>query len=354
MIMILVLALITIGFAQLGRREQKNSLDKQLATQAYYAAETGINDAYNLAMVKGGLYDQVKGGANISSTDCLNNSSLWWNHDPVTGLPSTPIKSEIDRTMGTSYSCVMVDLHPRSLTYSGVSPGAYRDVVFSAVDADTGTDTNLRKLFVYWGSADNHKSLETTGGFKPTAGTNPNWGADSLGLIQFSITPMSSSFTRDNLMNNTFTVYMYPQNGSGTVSFAANPDGDGAVVNGKCDGAGDNQCMVAIDNIPVADNYLIHFIDYYDSSNVKINGQDSSGKLIGFEGGQMVVDSTGRARDVLKRLQVHIPLTIDGTKPTEAIEGQSVCKRFTTNPGDAPTPHKPGTYSGNACNFWAQ
>ncbi len=44
-IMVIVLSLITVGFAQLMRTEQRSALDKQLSSQAYYAAETGVNDA---------------------------------------------------------------------------------------------------------------------------------------------------------------------------------------------------------------------------------------------------------------------------------------------------------------------
>ena len=46
LILIIVLSLLTIGFAQLARREQQTALSKQLANQAQYAAESGINDAY--------------------------------------------------------------------------------------------------------------------------------------------------------------------------------------------------------------------------------------------------------------------------------------------------------------------
>src|ERR1700722_1988557 len=48
LVIIVVIALITVGFAQLSRREQQTALDKQLANQAYYAAESGVNDTYYL------------------------------------------------------------------------------------------------------------------------------------------------------------------------------------------------------------------------------------------------------------------------------------------------------------------
>ena len=45
MIIMIILTLIVTGFAQLARREQRATLDRQLASQAFYAAESGINDA---------------------------------------------------------------------------------------------------------------------------------------------------------------------------------------------------------------------------------------------------------------------------------------------------------------------
>src|SRR5689334_20404193 len=45
LILMLVISLIVLGFAQISRRNQRQSLDRQLSTQAFYAAETGINDA---------------------------------------------------------------------------------------------------------------------------------------------------------------------------------------------------------------------------------------------------------------------------------------------------------------------
>ena len=48
MILMIVVGLIVLGFAQISRRNQRQALDRQLSTQAFYAAETGVNDAANL------------------------------------------------------------------------------------------------------------------------------------------------------------------------------------------------------------------------------------------------------------------------------------------------------------------
>ena len=45
MILMTILALISIGFSHLMNRELRQSLDRQLSTEAYFAAESGVNDA---------------------------------------------------------------------------------------------------------------------------------------------------------------------------------------------------------------------------------------------------------------------------------------------------------------------
>src|SRR5665213_517516 len=45
MILVTILALIRVGFSKLMNREVRQALDRQLSVEAYYAAESGTNDA---------------------------------------------------------------------------------------------------------------------------------------------------------------------------------------------------------------------------------------------------------------------------------------------------------------------
>jgi Tfp pilus assembly protein PilX len=42
---IVILSLMTIGFSRIMDRELRQALDRELASQAHYAAESGLNDA---------------------------------------------------------------------------------------------------------------------------------------------------------------------------------------------------------------------------------------------------------------------------------------------------------------------
>ena len=85
-----------------------------------------------------------------------------------------------------------------------------------------------------------------------------------------------------------------------------------------------------------------NLVDYYDSSNVNINGIDTTGAALVFKDGQAQIDATGRAKNVSKRLQVRIPIKAAATLPNFVIEGQSICKRFDTYPGSTTADTLPG------------
>ena len=42
-ILMIVISIIVLSFAKVVRNEQRQTLDRQLSTQAYYAAESGVN-----------------------------------------------------------------------------------------------------------------------------------------------------------------------------------------------------------------------------------------------------------------------------------------------------------------------
>src|SRR5690606_8755556 len=47
-VLILVIGLIVIGFSQVSQRNQRETLDRQLSTQAFYAAESAVNSVQSM------------------------------------------------------------------------------------------------------------------------------------------------------------------------------------------------------------------------------------------------------------------------------------------------------------------
>jgi type II secretory pathway pseudopilin PulG len=312
LILIIVLSLLTVGFAQLARREQQNALDKQLATQAYYAAESGINDAYK-DVQSGLITDQPPSPTpNINTDKCIGAPLTNGSHNDIT--PGSGVSS------GVAYSCVLVNMQPPTQVFNGVSPNADQHETFS-------TNGSLSSLTVYWGSADN----KTTS--RPALGPlTPSGSWNSPAVLQLSITPLGA-VDRGSLISNAFTVDLYPSNGGGAVNY--DPANQGQIIGGHCTGSGTYPCSVTIGNLSGGPNesYLVHIINYYDVSNISLgNLRDTSNTQLDFQDGQIVIDSTGTARSTLKRLQVYLPLTETAPLPPYSLEGQNLCKRFSTEP----------------------
>jgi len=322
LILIIVLALLTVGFAQLARREQQTSLDKQLATQAYYAAESGINDAYK-DIQSGAITDQPPSPTlNINTNQCIGAPLTTASNNNI--IPASGVSS------GVAYSCVLINLQPPVQIFNGVSPSTDQYETFST----TGT---LANLTVYWASADNKPTPRgALGGFIPSGSWN------SPAVLQFSITPLAA-VDRTSLINNSFTVYLYPSGGSGAVNY--DTTNEGQIIGGNCNGTGTYPCSVTIQNLPGSPNesYLVHIINYYDLSNIALgNAQSSGGTKLDFKDGQAVIDSTGKARSVLKRLQVYLPIKKTVPLPPYALQGQDLCKRFSTYPASTTADALPG------------
>ena len=307
--LVLIMALLTVGFAQLTRREQQNALKKQLSVQAYYASESGINDAVD---------DILANKITTSNATCTPT--------PATGVGTNYnlYSKYINSTLGVSYSCVSIDLNPTSLQYTNVSDGSFRTITFSSAGA-----TSIKTLTVSWSSADGQNTPPVSNvGFK----TQSRWTSDKYpAVMEVSLTPLTT-LTRQALTDSDFTTYGYPVTSASTPIFYGSSTSvqEGKINNAQCV-AGTCSMVIDVSSLNTTGPFLLHLTDHYDKSTITITGSDGTSP-VKFQGGQAVIDSTGRARDVVKRLQVHIPLNAAGVLPNYAIEAGNVCKRITTYP----------------------
>jgi type II secretory pathway pseudopilin PulG len=334
LIMIVVLALITVGFAQLARREQQSALDKQLATQAYYASESGINDTQQLIQKVIANPGGIPGLLPSLNSLTPPSAGLGGSEDPdkcldQQGFPGIA-NGSISNGTGVSYSCVLLNLTPPNMVWSGVSPDADRSTTFS-------TTGSLGSFTVFWSSHDNNTTpqpgLTADNEFAPSA----SWvSGNHPAVLEVSLTPLND-LSRNGMIANTFNVFLYPSAGTGG-NVTYDTTSQGQVQGNACSAT---TCKVTINGINggSGDQFLVHIMDYYDQSDITVgNARDKvTGTQIDFVNGQAVIDSTGKARTVLKRLQVYAPIVPAAPLPPYALEGQNVCKRFDTVPSPGTT-----------------
>jgi hypothetical protein len=104
----------------------------------------------------------------------------------------------------------------------------------------------------------------------------------------------------------------------------------GKIVSGDCrttNYPNNPYCSVSI-NIPASTQVYLRLRSLYLQTSVTVSAT-SAGSAVSLVGDQAVIDATGKAQDILRRIQVRIPLHHDAQIPEFAIQtGDTLCKRL--------------------------
>lgn len=356
-IFVLVMSMVTVGFAQLARHEQQNSLNKQLADQAYYAAETGINEIKTELPNLEAAY--ATNPTLVDPTKCLGSPYI-----QNVNTANNPNAGVVDTNSDVTFTCALVNLHPNKNVFSGGNQyGAINDIF---------TTKGLDHLTFMWGSNDTvpQNQPRTSGGFPQ----QNQWGS-SPPVVQFSITPVDpggpgTNFIRNDLIQNTFTTYLYPGNGSAIPdpintaapvpvgSIAYSPDGvypnssttnapivDAAYPSGNSEYPYQFTITGLPGNAAVNETWIVHIVWFYDSPKVQIQGYALTGSTaLDLSSGEAQVDVTGKAKNVSKRIVEYLPVsqtTSSGQQSTQngidtlpffAVSSGATCSKMATHP----------------------
>jgi len=312
-VFIAIISLIVISFALLMRREQRQALDKQLSTQAYYAAESGVNDAINKL--------SANPGSATTTTDCKQTQS-------VTG-------AELLDTPEASTTCVLLDLEPTSLEYSPIETDKSTIVKLDAV--------NMTDLQVSWEPSSMPDGHSYVGPDFSQHHLPQSTSTDTLstqvknsGILRLSLmrVPKTSSITRNNLISQTKTWFLYPSAQSGTTTNRTATSSNGFVDSSCNTSNSPNDCNVTItglDTTASGFDYYLRLKSIYTpihATLIATNNSDPT-KRLSLKNAQAIIDSTGKSNDVLRRIQVRVPLTTNYRYPEFSLETtDTICKKI--------------------------
>lgn len=321
MVMMGIMVLVATSFALLMRREERQALDRQLSTQAFYAAESGIHDV----------------AAKISTFT-----------SDVTNCNDPRVKNgnqNLDSAGVVAYTCVLINRSPDSLLYDPL-PMDSSTVV--RLESPTGA---ISRIDISW--RDDSKS-GTGNKFLPAGGAN---GADShplpqkniadartanltasdgTGMVRATIMPIRNpnNITRDQLVADAKTYFLYPKENTAAANAFSSANGasnNAYFLDGNCNsGSTPYYCNTRITNLQGTNNGVIYLrlksLYKETAVNIRIYNNGVQSKIAN---AQAVIDSTGRANDVLRRIQVRIPLKGGFLVPDFAIESMdTICKRM--------------------------
>lgn len=314
LILMIVISLIVLGFAQISRRNQRQALDRQLSTQAFYAAETGVNDAADL--IKAAV---ASGTAVASKPDCSSTGGGFYSLNPV-----------IDSGSEVEYTCLTVDPTPATLVYSSV--GTTSTVI--PLIAESGT---ISRINLTWQSKDssstpaNNCPVSVSSVFSATSAWTCGYG-----VLRFDLVPTAGSLSLSGLQTATMTSFLVPlrPGSSGSANPIAYTTGGG---NNKLGVVCTNtSCSYGITFAAPQSQYYMRVSSLYKDVSLQIVAQDGSGNAVSIQGAQAVIDATGKAQDVLRRIQVRVPLAGSSSNLLSdyAIQSnEAICKRFSVMDG---------------------
>lgn len=308
MILMMVISLIVLGFSQVMRRNQRQTLDTQLSSQAFYAAESGLNLAK----------EKLAANSSYRSDNCAD----------ANGPSSSDYQLDGDNVKIT---CLLV---------SGV-----KDLVFSDLSTDSKValidpagEGAVGAMYINWQASSLHGNINScTGQALPVAAS---WNC-SQPVLRVDLVPLADdgSINRNSLVNDQFTAFLYPdrnRNGITDVSWTSGSGSSkGAIIGAACiRGVNPNErhdCTVKITGAS-AKRYAIRMMGLYLPADVTVHVAGNPELL----GAQVVADSTGRAADVLKRVQARIRLGSSIDVPDFALDsGNALCKQYEVVAGNS-------------------
>ncbi len=328
MIMMLVITLIVLGFATVSRRNGREALDRQLGVAAYYAAESGINDALTyLTNPANSSYFATADAAN--ATKCNGAGSFV----QTAGLTAA---QSLDGT-NVQYTCLLVNSHPKVLRLDNFATN--EDNVWKLQEYGTTTDP-IKTLTVSFkkdsGSTATPTCSETAAGQYRAPSARCNFGVLQMDVLNWDGTGASGG--AGFFVNKTKSIFLQPGSANSptqTIDFSNTALHSYRV---RClPTSGD--CKATFTLSPTANMFFVRMnMLYLGTDQLTLTGKTQSGADVQFAGGQTVIDSTGRAQDEIRRLQVRVSPNGRDSLPFNALETtQDICKHFQAATGIDPT-----------------
>ncbi len=320
LVLMIVISLIVLGFAQISRRNQRESLDRQLSTQAFYAAETGINDARKI------IQDGVNGGLTATDKTACDGSGV--------GGFYAGLQPDIDPAKNVKYTCLLVDAAPKSLQYSSVGTTS------TVIPMISANGTTIRRVQLNWQTKQN--TITPTAGCPTDVNTFVPNGAGwtcGFGVMRIDLTlTAGNTLTADGLRDNTMTIFAVPfsSGGVGSINYVASVANGNNRIGVNCDNTTGCSLRIDVPAVSAQTSYHMRVSSIYRDNSLSVEGQDASGTSLEIRGAQAVIDVTGKAQDVLRRIKVAIPLrtTSKNMHSDYAIEMTgSLCKRYSIMQG---------------------
>ena len=382
----LLVTTITVAFVRTMIQDQEQATMNDLSKSALDSAQAGVEDAKRAIVTY--RTHCIGSGDVVGTTECPTNlmralqDGTHCDTLQQAGIAGSPGDKEViikqsegDAQLEQAYTCVKVQLDTNDFIGT-VTPNTSRLVPLKA-------NGSFSQVVIEWYS---QSDLQTAGGDSTsTNNTTVNLGLDAKlppladwpqnrpALLRVQLLQFGDSFKLSDLNGtanennpNNASLFLVPSRvGRDTVSFtddirqsstsdaleqiACNPNFSSTSTDTKyaCKATIQLPNPIGADNGDNRHAYLRINELYNPNTNFRLSLQDSASNPVTFSSVQPVVDSTGRANDLFRRVQSRIELDGSSIPYAEAAVDltNSLCKSFLVT--DKPADYKPGDCSGN-------
>ncbi len=350
----LLITVLTVSFLRLMILEQQQSLDNDLSDSAKASAQSGLEDGKR-AILK---YQGLAGGDPLKAqlATALNSTAC----DAITG--SAPITSALginatgnavgNAQLNQYYTCLNVQLNTSD--YLGQEPAGQSDFI----PLHAGPSDVFDQIKISWHLLSSTVGTDgdgQPGGLAPSTTLLPlinptvpsnSWTQQRYPAylrVQLYGYP-SGSFDRSGLTQRSRTVFLVPSTSGPAVVDLGTADGTPGVFDSAKAAPTPAVCSPAFTNygsydcnatlslpagLPSPGNtYFLRVTPIYGQTHFRVQLYHSSpGNVINFNEVQPVIDATGRANDVYRRLQARVRLDTVGQVPEYVVESaDTICK----------------------------
>lgn len=306
-----ILALLTVGFSYATRQAQRRTLDDQLNSQAFYAAESGVNDAIA----------ELQLDPTISKNTCGGGSFPY----------------NIDAAANIRYTCLLINSQVPSLVYDSVPVVGTDEPITTELTLPSAAGS----IEIAWDSYQTGLPLPTAAynGTNDVLAPATGWG-NRVGMMRVDLVPISA-LDRASMVNNSYTFFLYPSTAASptanNIGVANGSAGQGGTLAVQCNNPGTYRCVGYVRPSGLHTRYQVRLYAYYTTVRTQLifrPNTNNTGSPLMIGGAQAMIDSTGEASGVFRRIQVRVPLNpVIGWHPESAlVTADSICKRVVGAP----------------------
>lgn len=304
-LLVVLLTLITLGFAKIMGRSVQNQTSSETAASASYAAQSGLND----------LATYLRTNLNVKATKCNDlivdssgNPRPFYNDINISGNNNTRL------------TCLLINQEPMDLAYQNIT-NLKSKVVKLTTNAVTGS---IDSFMFSWESRDSSKTGLPATNVGLLDESTWNGGSNNyVPMLRVSLYPITTSGALDDtVQTSSKTFYLVPANAGGAASktFDYNATANGSRQHIMCDktqipnftGTSDALCNVVItglENVPNIDYFYARITPIYSNVNLYIKANDIDQRAVKFKGVQAVLDVTAKSGPAAKRLQSRVDIS---------------------------------------------